>query len=111
MAKNHFLNLVQVGRHIPISDQLDGWNFEFAKPPWFNPDKYELGRQYFHENQMGVLMTNFIGLILLLSVPSGLRILHGTGKSSTPATARDRYVDTILHTVSWYNYPLDNSTK
>lgn len=111
MAKNHFINIIIKGKDIPINDGTDLFNFEFNKPAWFNEDKYNLGRQYYHENSMGILMTNLAGLILLLSVPSGLKILHGTGKSSTPPTARDRYIDTVLHTISWYDYPLDNSTK
>ena len=111
MAKNHFVHLVSVGRDLPIADDSEGWNFAFDKPQWFSSDKYELGRQYFLENRVGVLMTNMAGLILLLSVPTGLKILHGTGKSNTPATARDRYIDTILHTLAWYDFPLDNSTK
>lgn len=104
------MNLVNFGRNIPITDKM-GWDFEFKKPDWFDVQKYDLGRQYFQENRAGILMTNMAGLILLLSVPTGLKILHGTGKSNTAATARDRYIDTVLHTISWYDYPLDNSTK
>lgn len=111
MAKDHFLNLVTVGRHIPMNAGTDGFNFEFNKPHWFVAEKYDLGRQFFHENRAGILFSNMAGLILLLSVPNGLRILHGTGKSSTPPTARNRYIDTIAHTLSWYDYKLDNSTE
>lgn len=105
------MNLVIVGRQTPINVGTNGFDFDFNKPNWFDADKYKLGQMFFHENRAGILMTNMAGLILLLSVPYGLRILHGTGQSSTPATAQNRYIDTILHTLSWYDYPLDNSTK
>lgn len=111
MAKSHFTNLVTKGKDIPMNQGTNGFDFTFEKPQWFEQEKYELGQKFFHENRAGVLFSNLAGLVLLLSVPNGLRILHGTGKSSTPNTARNRYIDTITHTISWYDYPLDNSTK
>lgn len=105
------MNLVTKGRDIPMNAGTDGFNFDFGKPDWFDVVKYDLGREFFHENRAGILSSNMAGLILLLSVPNGLRILHGTGRSSTPPTARNRYIDTIAHTISWYDFPLDNSTK
>lgn len=110
MAKEHFINLVLKGRDVPI-DADDGSTFNFEKPPWFDVDKFELGREYFLENRAGILMTNLAGLILLLTVPKGLAILRGSGRSQTPDLARDRYIDTILHTLTWYDVPLDNSTR
>lgn len=38
-------------------------------------------------------------------------MLAGTGRSSTPDTARRRYVSTILHTVSWYEIDLSPGSK
>lgn len=105
------MHLVTAGRDLPMNAGTDGFNFEFNKPDWFDADKYELGRQFFHENRAGILMSNMAGLVLLLAVPNGLRVLHGTGKSSTAPAAQNRYIDTIQHTLSWYDYSLDNSTK
>lgn len=102
--------MVLKGRGVPI-DAADGSSFSFNKPLWFDAEKFELGRQYFMENRAGILMTNLAGLILLLAIPKGLAILRGTDRSHTPELARDRYIDTILHTISWYNYQLDNSTR
>lgn len=105
------MGLVTTGRDLPMNLGTNGFDFEFNKPPWFDAEKYDHGRQFFQENRAGILMSNMAGLILLLSVPNGLNILHGTGRSSTPKTARNRYIDTIMHTLSWYDYPLDNSTE
>lgn len=110
VAKEHFMNLVLTGRDVPI-DAPDGSSFSFNTPPWFDMDKFRLGQEYFLENRDGILMSNLAGLILLLTIPKGLAILRGTDRSHTPDLARNRYIDTILHTLSWYNYPLDNSTR
>lgn len=46
------------------------------------------------------------GLLTLLAEPKGLKLLSSTGRSSTPETARKRYVSTILHVLRWYEIDL-----
>lgn len=51
------------------------------------------------------------GLLTLLAEPKGLKVLSSTGRSSTPETARKRYVSTILHMLSWYETDLSPGSK
>lgn len=46
------------------------------------------------------------GLLTLLAEPKGLKLLSSTGRSSTPETARRRYVSTIIHVLRWYEIDL-----
>lgn len=46
------------------------------------------------------------GLLTLLAEPKGLKLLASTGRSSTPETARKRYVSTIMHILRWYEIDL-----
>lgn len=50
------------------------------------------------------------GLIAVLAIPSILKILIHTKQSSIPLTAYKRYVETIFHTVSWYEHDLKPGT-
>lgn len=50
--------------------------------------------------------SNLFGLLSVLAEPKGLNILISTGRSSTPATARKRYISTIFHMLSWYENDL-----
>lgn len=46
------------------------------------------------------------GLIAVLAVPSILKILVCTKASSVPFTAYHRYLQTIFHTMTWYEEEL-----
>lgn len=104
------MTLVTEGSEFPI-DAQDGSTFDFQKPAWFNENKFNLGREYFMKNRFGIMSTNLCGLIILLAIPKGLALLRATKMSNTPDTARKRYVDTILHTLSWYEVQLKNDSK
>ena len=75
-------------------------------PPWYDEIKYKRGQKYFHDNRIGILNSNFTGLICLMAETRGLKILSSTGRSSTKETARKRYISTVLHTMSWYDIDL-----
>lgn len=55
--------------------------------------------------------SNICGLITLLAEPRGLKLLSATGRSSTPETAKKRYVSTIFHMLSWYELELTPESK
>lgn len=69
------------------------------------------GQKYFMANRFGMLQSNMVGLLSLLQDPKGLRILAGTGKSSTSATAKKRYASTLVHLMSWYEMDLTPGSK
>lgn len=54
-----------------------------------------------------MFVSKLCGLLLVLSVPSILNVLLMTGKSSTPAKAFRRYMDTISVMLDWYNGDLN----
>lgn len=69
------------------------------------------GQQYFKENRFGILNSNLFGLLSVIAEPKGLKILASTGRSSTPETAKKRYVQTIIHMLSWYENDLVPGSK
>lgn len=69
------------------------------------------GQQYFHDNRCGMFESNLFGLITLLCEPRGLKLLDATGRSSTTATAKRRYVSTIRHVQLWYEIDLTPGSK
>ncbi|KAL5279477.1 hypothetical protein ACFFRR_003848 [Megaselia abdita] len=71
-------------------------------PIWFDPVKYQKGREFFFKNKWSIVESNMIGLICLLLDSKGLSILSMTGKSSTVKDAGKRYFSTAVHMLSWY---------
>lgn len=69
------------------------------------------GQKYFMDNRFGMLGSNLYGLFTLLADPKGLEVLDSTGRSSTPETAKKRYVSTIVHMLSWYEVELRPGSK
>jgi hypothetical protein len=48
------------------------------------------------------MYSNLYGLFSLMSEPEGAKLLDRTGMSSTPETAKKRYVSTTVTLMSWY---------
>ncbi|XP_073948444.1 uncharacterized protein isoform X2 [Choristoneura fumiferana] len=51
------------------------------------------------------------GLLAVLAVPSILRVLVGSRRSSSLYTSYKRYLSTILHTTTWFEYDLKPNTR
>lgn len=111
MARDHFVGLMEYGTQEPIEPGDWASTTNSAPPPWFNEQQFDLGREYFMKNRFGILNTNMCGLLLLLAFPKGLSILRATNQSNTVDTSRERYVATILHTLSWYEVQLKNDSR
>lgn len=52
----------------------------------------------------------FTGLLAILAIPSILKVLIFTKKSSTTVDAYKRYIQTIFHTLSWFRCDLKPGT-
>lgn len=63
-------------------------------------------QQYYNNNLFAMFAGKLSGLIAVLAVPSILQILVHTKASSIPLTAYRRYLQTIFHTMSWYEEDL-----
>ncbi|KAG8222139.1 hypothetical protein J437_LFUL002136, partial [Ladona fulva] len=70
-------------------------------PPWFDWDKFQRGQRYFRHNMFAMFVAKLSGLLVLLAIPSVLRVLVLTKQSSTPGTAFKRYLSTLTHMLSW----------
>lgn len=54
---------------------------------------------------------NAIGTMAVLAIPSILDVLIYTKGSSVPKTAYKRYVETVLHLISWYMHDLTPGSR
>ncbi|XP_065223822.1 uncharacterized protein LOC135847988 [Planococcus citri] len=82
--------------HVPVDSE------PLNVPVWFDAEKFKKGQQFFFKNYYAMFVTKLCGLIVVLSVPSVLKVLILTGKSNTPARAFRRYIDTIANVQEWY---------
>ncbi|XP_062544590.1 uncharacterized protein LOC134211594 [Armigeres subalbatus] len=109
-AKSLFAKIVVEGSSVPC-DIGSGINLEQKLPQWFDDAKFKRGQKYFLDNRFGMMQATYCGLVSLLCDPKGLTILHNTGRSSTPETARKRYISTTVHMLSWYEIDLSPGSK
>lgn len=57
------------------------------------------------------MLSNLYGLFSLICEPSGAKLLDRTDHSSTPDTAKKRYISTTLSLLSWYEDKLEPGSK
>lgn len=62
-------------------------------------------------NLFAAFAGKLFGLLAVLAVPSILKILMCTKGSSTPCTAYKRYLQTIFHTICWYEHELKPGSR
>ncbi|KAK9497976.1 hypothetical protein O3M35_003867 [Rhynocoris fuscipes] len=77
-------------------------------PSWYDHQLICKGQQYFTDNIFAMFVAALSGLTVLLSVPSILKILRNTNRSSKPASAYKRYYETIVHMMHWYQSDMRN---
>uniref|UniRef100_A0A336LZD5 CSON008879 protein n=1 Tax=Culicoides sonorensis TaxID=179676 RepID=A0A336LZD5_CULSO len=110
LAKDFMMKLILEGSTIEC-DTGEASEIKFERPSWYDDVKFKRGQKYFHDNKFGIMNSNLFGLLSVLAEPKGLNILISTGRSSTPATARKRYVSTVFHMLSWYENDLVPNSK
>lgn len=69
------------------------------------------GQKYFFDNRSGIMLSNLYGLFSLICEPGGAKLLDRTQQSSTPETAKKRYISTSLNMLSWYEEELKPGSK
>lgn len=62
-------------------------------------------------HNFSVLLSNLLGLIVVLAIETILNILVCTRQSSTPKTAYRRYLRTVFHTLNFYEFLPENDSK
>lgn len=65
----------------------------------------------FKENYFSIFYAMYLGLLTILAIPSIIRVLIHTKKSSCDMSAYKRYMQTIYHTLAWFRNDLKPGTK
>jgi hypothetical protein len=65
----------------------------------------------FKNHFFAIFYSMYLGLITILAIPSILKILVHTQKSTSDATAYKRYMQTIYHTLAWFRNDLKPGTR
>lgn len=72
---------------------------------------YCRAQDFYAKNMFAMMAGKLCGLLAVLAVPSILKILMCTNASSTPFTAYKRYLETIFHTLAWYDSELKPGSR
>lgn len=67
-------------------------------------------QRVFRSNFFAMMFSMYMGLLSIVAIPSILKVLVHTKKSSSDLTAYKRYMQTIYHTLSWFRYDLKPGT-
>uniref|UniRef100_A0A1B6IMX5 ER-bound oxygenase mpaB/mpaB'/Rubber oxygenase catalytic domain-containing protein n=1 Tax=Homalodisca liturata TaxID=320908 RepID=A0A1B6IMX5_9HEMI len=89
--------IIEDGENVPLDVKQ-----AFLLPAWYDEKKFKRGQKYFADNYFSLFVAKLCGLLVVLAVPSILRVLVLTGQSSHPVSAFRRYLDTISHMLEWY---------
>ncbi|XP_026476273.1 uncharacterized protein LOC113381812, partial [Ctenocephalides felis] len=109
-AEDH-LNLLLSPDALAPSDTTSPDEQNIDLPTWFDEEKFARGQKYYYKNSYGMFVGKLCGLIAVLAVPTILRILMFTQRSSVPFTAYKRYIATLLHTTLWYDIKLTKDSR
>ncbi|XP_055374834.1 rubber oxygenase-like isoform X2 [Condylostylus longicornis] len=107
-SKHYVQNLLTKGKDIPVDTEINTDQIEL--PPWYDEKLFRKGQKYYTHNIFAIFIGMLLGLIAVLSIPTILKILISTKKSSNNKTAYQRYMRTIYHTVYWHWYIFGNGS-
>ena len=68
-------------------------------------DDLKNSKKFFHDHFFAIFVCMLSGLYTLMFIPSISRLLFYTKNSDNPIKAFSRYLDTLNHTIQWYNNP------
>ncbi|XP_036151375.1 uncharacterized protein LOC105834551 isoform X2 [Monomorium pharaonis] len=81
-------------------------------PDWYNEKLYKEAQNYFKRNMMSIISASTIGLIIVFSVETILKVLICTKRSNSTCLAFKRYIETILHLYNLFICdPKDSDSK
>ncbi|CAO1370952.1 unnamed protein product [Diamesa tonsa] len=86
-------------------------SYEMHLPTYADKAKLKLGKRFFLINLNAMVHALYLGLISIAAVPSILKVLMSTKKSSTVMTAYRRYKANAMHNQTLYQYPLVPGSK
>ncbi|XP_013168036.1 PREDICTED: uncharacterized protein LOC106118024 [Papilio xuthus] len=88
------------------SDKEKPEDIRMDYPEWYSEKKYNQGRRFYWDNCFSLTSSMLLGLVAVFAVPSILRVLVSSRRSSSQYTAYRRYLSTLLHTVAWFENDL-----
>lgn len=93
------------------SDDVKPEDIIMELPEWFDEKKYNQGREFYSYNSYAIFTSLIFGTVAVFSVPSILRVLVSTKRSSSSYTAYRRYFSTSLHFLAWFDNELKPGSK
>lgn len=96
-VEEQFTLLLGEGKDVPVSSSGPS-----ELPDWFDEDRFRRGQLYFSRHYYSLFVGKLAGLLVILAVPSILRVLVKTRRSSSPLDAFGRYLSTLTHMLNWY---------
>ncbi|CAH0762355.1 unnamed protein product [Bemisia tabaci] len=103
MGRERAERILNEGANIPVNLKQTG-----RLPPWYDPQKFKKGQEFFHQNYFALFVSKLAGLIVVLAIASILRVLKMSRKSGDKITAYKRYMATIHHMLMWYDGDLED---
>lgn len=92
------------------SDSGTPEDLEMKLPDDFDEKLFNQGRAFFWDHSYSLATSMMLGLVAVFAVPSILKILVSTRRSNSVYTAYRRYLSTLLHTMTWFEHPLQPGT-
>ncbi|XP_018574748.1 uncharacterized protein LOC108913651 [Anoplophora glabripennis] len=103
LAEEFVDNLLNEGKKIPCDETLESFK-RTEVPVYYDEKLYKRGQAFFNENIYGLMFSKFLGLICVIALPAGLNVLIMTKMSGSDMTAYRRYLATVFHVKTWYDY-------
>ncbi|KAF4524679.1 hypothetical protein B566_EDAN009523 [Ephemera danica] len=75
---------------------------DFTVPPWLDMEKLKRGQRFAMQNFFSLCVSEMMSLLLIFTFKGSLSTLVMTNKSSSPFTAFQRYISTLVRLRSWY---------
>ncbi|KAG5683876.1 hypothetical protein PVAND_013137 [Polypedilum vanderplanki] len=91
--------------NIPVDDG------EMKLPEYADEERIRRAQISFKNHFFAIFYSMYLGLITILAIPSILKVLIHTQKSSSDVTAYKRYMQTIYHTLAWFRHDLKPGTR
>ncbi|KAJ0173010.1 hypothetical protein K1T71_011186 [Dendrolimus kikuchii] len=99
-------NLLKNEAHDTPSDNVKADQLVMELPEWYNEKEFNQGRRFFNDFSFSFPTSMMMGLVAVFAIPSILKILVGSKRSSSVFTSYRRYLSTLLHTLSWFDHEL-----
>ncbi|CAH1976287.1 unnamed protein product [Acanthoscelides obtectus] len=110
-AERYVNLLLTEGTKVTCDETNESFNRQGNYPAYYDEALFRRGQQFFYYHISGMFFNKLSGLLVVMGVPSILKILMATNMSSSDKTAYRRYMATILHMLQWYDEDFKPGTE